>query len=115
MGKLHNHRSPPGLERVLLRKIPKYLLGSIAIPLFMVLLVRLPPVENLVASTAEEIVKLHTTIDFLAVAIFFSILPILLTLLIGCIIVVLMKGPAYVADAYELSDADRPEGDDKKF
>jgi hypothetical protein len=81
----------------------------------MVLLVRLPPVENLVASTAEEIVKLHTTIDFLALAIFFSILPILLTLLIGCIIVVLMKGPAYVADAYELSDADRPEGDDKKF
>ena len=115
MAKLHNHRSPPGLERVLLRKIPKYLLGSIAIPLFMVLLVRLPPVEQLFAATAEEIVKLHTTIDFLALAIFVSILPILLTLLIGCIIVILMKGPAYVADAYELDDADRPDGDDKKF
>jgi len=27
---------------------------------------------------------------------------------IGCVIVMLMKGPAYVADAYELNDSDRP-------
>ena len=30
-----------------------------------------------------------------------------LTLAIGCI-VMLMKGPAYVADAYHLNDSDRP-------
>ena len=31
-----------------------------------------------------------------------------LTLAIGCAIVWVMKGPGYVADAYALSDADRP-------
>lgn len=114
MSKLHNHRYPPGLERDLLRKIPKYLLGSVIIPLFMVMLVRLPLIESLFASTAEEIAKLHTTIDFLAVAIFVAILPVILALFIGCIIVILMKGPAYIADAYDVNDADEPDDDDKK-
>jgi polyferredoxin len=113
MGKLHNHRYPPGLERELLRKIPKYLLGSIIIPLFMVILVRLPPIETLFARTAEEVVKLHTTIDFLSIAIFVAVLPVILTLFIGCIIVILMKGPAYIADAYDVDDADEPDDVDK--
>ena len=112
MGKLHNHRYPPGLERELLRKIPKYLLGTILIPLFMVVFVRLSAVENLFASTAEEVAELHTTIDFLSIAIFVAVLPIILTLFIGCIIVILMKGPAYIADAYEVKDADKPADDD---
>jgi polyferredoxin len=113
VSKLHNHRYPPGLERELLRKIPKYLLGSILIPLFMVILVRLPPVESLFASTAEAAEKLHTTIDFLSIAIFVGVLPVILALFIGCIIVILMKGPAYTADAYDVDDADEPD-DDKK-
>ena len=114
MSKLHNHRYPPGLERVLLRKIPKYLLGSFIIPLFMVIMVRIPVIENLFASTPDEISKLHTTIDFLAIAIIAAILPVILALFIGCIIVILMKGPAYVADAYEVNDADKPDDDEKK-
>lgn len=115
MSKLHNHRYPPGLERVLLRKIPKYLLGSIIIPLFMVIFVRLSPIENLFASTAEEVAKLHTTIDYLSIAIFVGILPVILALFIGCIIVILMKGPAYIADAYDVDDADKPDDDDKNI
>lgn len=38
---------------------------------------------------------------------------VVLTLSLGCIIVVLMKGPAYVADAYPLQDTDRPGGNPK--
>ncbi len=113
MSKLHNHRYPPGLERVLLRKIPKYLLGSILIPLFMVILVRLPVIESVFASSAEEVEKLHTTIDFLSIAIFVGVLPVILALFIGCIIVILMKGPAYIADAYDVDDAEKPDDDDK--
>ena len=30
------------------------------------------------------------------------------TVAIGCLIVMVMKGPAYVADKYPLSDADEP-------
>lgn len=33
-----------------------------------------------------------------------------LTVGIGCVIVMLMKGPAYVADPYALPDSDRPAG-----
>ena len=31
-----------------------------------------------------------------------------LTIAIGCVIVWLMKGPAYVADGYEVSHSDKP-------
>lgn len=113
MSKLHNHRYPPGLERKILRKIPKYLLASIIIPLFMVIIVRLPLVEQMVSRTAEEVAKLHTMIDYLSIAIFVSVLPIILAVFIGCIIVVLMKGPAYVADAYDVNDTDKPDDNDK--
>ena len=114
MKKLNNYRSPPGLERQILRKIPKYLLASICIPLFMVILVRLPFIESLFTQTAAEVTKLHMTIDFLSIALFISVLPILLTVTIACVIVVLMKGPGYVADAYELDDADKPDKDEKR-
>lgn len=113
MGKLHNHRYPPGLERKILRKIPKYFLASIVIPLFMVSFVRLPLVESLFTSTIAEVAKLHTTIDYLAIAIFIAVLPIIIAVTIGCIIVILMKGPAYIADSYEVNDADEPDNDDK--
>ena len=113
MNKLHNHRYPPGLERKILNKIPKYLLASILIPLFMSIFVRMPPIEGLFSRTVDEVAKFHSTIDFLAIAIFISCLPIILTLTIGCVIVILMKGPAYTADAYKLDDADNPDEHDK--
>jgi hypothetical protein len=50
-------------------------------PLFMVIPVRLPPIESLFAGTAEEVEKLHTTTDFLSIAIFVGILPFILALL----------------------------------
>ena len=78
----------------------------------MVISVRLPPIESLFASTAEEAVKLHTTIDFLSIAIFVAVLPVILAIFIGCIIVMLMKGPAYIADAYDVDDKDEPDEDD---
>lgn len=111
MKKLSNHRSPPGLERSILRKIPKYLLASICIPLFMMVFIRLAPVEAFFMSPTQDVDKLHTTIDFFSIAMFVSVLPILLTVIIACIIVVLMKGPAYVADAYKLDDADKPDNE----
>jgi hypothetical protein len=33
---------------------------------------------------------------------------------IGCLIVILMKGPAYIADSYDLNDADKPDDEDKE-
>jgi hypothetical protein len=109
MKKLHNHRYPAGMERVILKKIPKYLAGGIVIPLFMSLLVRIPPITALFANSATEITKLQTGIDILGIAIFFMVLSLVFTVAIGCVIVVLMKGPAYIADAYDLEDSDKPD------
>ena len=114
MSKLHNHRYPPGMEREILRKIPRYFLASLVIPLFMVIFVRIPLIEDLFTSTVKEAAKFHNTIDFLAIAIFVSFLPVFLTVTIGCLIVILMKGPAYIADSYDLNDADKPDDEDKE-
>lgn len=109
MKKLHNQHHPAGLEWVILKMLPKILLGGIFIPLFMSALIRLYPT----ASTAAEIAKHQISIDILSISLFVTVLTAVFTVAIGCIVVVLMKGPAYVADAYELDDADRPERDNK--
>ncbi len=108
MKKLHNQHHPAGLEWVILKMLPKILAGGIFIPLFLSIFVRWFPFEK----PAAEIAKMHISIDILSISIFFSVLSAVITVAIGCIIVVLMKGPAYVADAYHLDDADKPESKD---
>jgi hypothetical protein len=110
MRRLHNHRHPAGLERVILRKLPKVLLGGIFVPIFMAILVRLIPLSG----TAAEIAKYQTSVDILAISLMFMVCSAAFTVTIGCVVVMLMKGPAYVADAYELGDSDELEPDDKK-
>jgi uncharacterized membrane-anchored protein YitT (DUF2179 family) len=105
MKKLHNHRYPAGLEWTILKTIPKALFGAIFVPVFMSIIVRLYPISGGVA----EVARYQHGIDILAIALCVTALTAIFTLTIGCVIVSVMKGPAYVADAYELNDADRPE------
>ena len=107
MKKLHNQHHPACLEWIILKMLPKILAGGIFIPLFLSIFVRLFPFER----PAAEIAKLHIGIDILSISLFFSVIAAVITVAIGCIIVVLMKGPAYVADAYDLDDADKPESE----
>ncbi len=109
MKKLHNQHHAAGLEWTILKTLPKILFGGIIIPLFMSVFIRLFPLE---ASTAE-IAKYQISIDILSISLFFAVVTAVFTIAIGCITVVLMKGPAYVADAYELEDADQPEPEKK--
>ena len=104
MPKLHNRRHPRGLEWVILKKIPKVLLGGIFIPLFMSVFSRVYPI----AGSTVEIAKHQISIDILSISLAFMVFTAAFTVTIGCIIVVLMKGPAYVADAYELDDSETP-------
>ena len=104
MTKLHNKRHPAGLERVILKKIPQILLAGIFIPLFMVFFSRLFPITG----TPAEIAKYQISVDILSISLAFMTFSAAFTVTIGCIIVVLMKGPAYVADPYKLEDSDKP-------
>ena len=102
--KLHTHRSPPGLERVIWRRLPLAFLGSVLVPVGLVVGTRWFPPDGpdyLVAKTTA-------TVDIFAFALGLTAVTAVVTVAIGCIVVMIMKGPAYVADGYSLDAADRP-------
>lgn len=109
MKKLSQRRYPPGLEWAILKRLPKLLAASIFVPVLMLLISHNYPF----AGSADEVVRFQVGIDFFAIAIFFTGLSFLIVIGILCFIIHVMKGPAYVADAYPLNDADEPDQDSK--
>jgi hypothetical protein len=102
--KLHTHRSPPGLERRIWRRLPTALFGSVAIPVGLSVGTRLFPPEG----PEYAVAKTTATVDIFAFATGLTAVTAVVTIAIGCIVVMIMKGPAYVADGYEINAADRP-------
>jgi hypothetical protein len=99
-----SRRHPPGLEWKILKKLPMATLASVAIPLIWYGLAMLYPQ----AAPGETVEKHLIGVSIGAIATAVTALTAVFTLAIACIVVVLMKGPAYVADRYPLSDADQP-------
>jgi hypothetical protein len=98
-------RSPPGLERAILRRLPALLvLGTLAAALPS-LVARMFPWQG----GAVEVATLVTTIDIYGISIAILHWTVVFTLAIGAFTVMVMKGPAYVADAYPLEDAETPD------
>ncbi|PLC48421.1 hypothetical protein CR159_17960 [Pollutimonas subterranea] len=96
-------RTPPGRERVILRRMPLvFLVGTLIIGMPS-LVVRLFHWLGI-----EQSPTLVTTIDVYAYSAFSFFWPACVLVTVGAFIVKLMKGPAYVADAYPLNDADAP-------
>ena len=92
--KLHTHRYPPGLERRIWRRLPKALVASVVIPAGLSVAARLLPPEG----TAFEIARATRSVDIFALASGITAVTAVITVGIGCIVVMIMKGPAYVAD-----------------
>jgi hypothetical protein len=103
--KLHGRRHPPGLEWRILRQLPSACVASTVIPLGVALLARLFPPSG----SAAEVARRMSMIDILSIATGLTLWTAVLTIAIGCVIVYVMKGPAYVADAYSL-----PQPEDRK-
>ena len=57
---------------------------------------------------ATEIEHQIQTFDIVMIGLAIFIWTAVLTVAIGCVIVWLMKGPAYVADGYDVSHSDKP-------
>lgn len=87
--------SPAGMERQLLRKLPGILLAGTLIPCAFALFAPLLFPEATGQLQALAGLVLANALLVLGTA-------------IGCLIVVVMKGYAWVADAYPLPDSDRP-------
>ncbi|WP_374475982.1 hypothetical protein [Zoogloea sp.] len=99
-----SRREAPGLEWRLLRRLPALAVVGSLLPAFYALGVRvfdggLPEAEVLKAVQSADILAIATVIVHWTVV---------FTLAIGCAIVVVMKGHAYVADAYPLVEKDDP-------
>lgn len=96
--------APPGIERQILRRIPRALLwGS--------LLLGLPSlVVRILARTSPQAVDtlLIGWVDIHVISLLVLYLTILFTVAIGAFIVMIMKGPAYTADAYPLQETEKP-------
>jgi hypothetical protein len=97
--------TPAGDERRVLRLLPKVLVAgslllgvpSLAARLFVML-------------SPQQAATLVATVDIYAISVLVLHWTVVLTVAIAAFIVMVMKGPAYVADAYPLDDADLPQG-----
>ena len=105
--KLHGRVAPPGLEWKLLKAVPPALLLSLALPACIAFGGRVYSAS----ATVENPAKLVTSIDIFAWSIAATLVTAVITVAIGCIVVWIMKGPAYVADAYPMPHASRPAAD----
>jgi len=97
-------RTPAGLELRLLRLMPTAWLAGTLLPALMALAAR----YLLTGSTAAELARNIQMFDYAMIGLVILVWTLVLTITIGCIIVWLMKGPAYVADGYEVSHSDKP-------
>ena len=102
--------APPGVERTILHWAPAAaLLGVVGLlgPSFLGWL------QSGAGDADAYAVYLVKHSRYAAGALFFYI-NVLVMVVTGAIIIKLMKGPGYVADAYPLSDADRPRPGDER-
>lgn len=86
-------RTPSGLEWRLFKKLPRYFLLGIAVPLLIIAWLYL-------SNAALNPSQLKTI--YFCFGLIFSVWFFIGTVAIGCVVVIIMKGPAYVADPYAL-------------
>src|SRR5690606_14306196 len=102
--KLPGYRTAePGWERIILRRLAPALAIGLALIMTPSVLLRVLPW----AMHALKISELISKSDIYAIAAMWVFFNVLVFVAFYCIIIMLMKGPAYVADAYPLSDAER--------
>lgn len=103
--KLPGHKQTPyGFEWRLLRLMPTVCIAGTVLPALAAFVARF----LITGSSEAELVRRIQMFDFLMIGLVIFIWTLVLTLAIGCVIVWLMKGPAYVADGYEVSHSDEP-------
>lgn len=101
-------QTPYGLECRILRRLPLALLASLLLPALACVLARLVLSNDADAGTALsasalEAARMLHLIDYLMIGLASLLWYLIAMLGMGCIIVWLMKGPAYVADGFDFN------------
>ena len=97
-------RSATGMEWRLLRKLPWIALLGTLLPLLGLGLLHLLTE----ADTSAAHIRWLQLADYVVLGVVIFHWSMLITIAIGCVLVIVMKGPGYVADAYPVSHSDRP-------
>ena len=103
-----SRRSAAGLEWTVWRKLPLILVVGTALPLAVLALLHVFG-PDAPAGDARWLQMANYVV--LGVVVFHWTM--VFTVGIGCVIVMVMKGPAYVADGYPLSHSDKPRADNQ--
>ena len=97
-------QTPYGLEWRVLRLMPSVLVAGTLLPGVAAYLARL----LIAADNAAELARRIQLFDYVMIGLVIFIWTLVLMVTIACVIVWLMKGPAYVADGFEVSHSDKP-------
>ncbi len=103
-------QTPAGRERDVLRLLPRVLV-------FGTLLLTLPSLAARIFFGKGDAVEAATrlqSVDILAISIVVLHWTAVFTVAIASLIVMVMKGPAYVADAYPFEDPETPDSPDRR-
>ena len=92
-------RSAPGLEQRIGRRLPAILLWGTLLPLVLAAASRLLTPTTAIPGSSDGALLLW---DYTMLGVVVLHWTLVLTVALGCFIVWVMKGPAYVADAYAL-------------
>lgn len=106
-----SRRAATGLEWAIWRKLPLIFLVGTGLPLAALALLHL-----LVEPASAAVLRWLQMANYLVIGVVLFHWTAVLTVGIGCVIVMVMKGPAYAADSYAVSHSDQPrrtEADDK--
>lgn len=95
-------RASSGLEWAVLRRIPKIALIGTVLPIVGA------AVATVYFGDDPADAKLATTLQIMLASALVLHWTVVFTVALLCLIVLIAKGPAYVADAYPLIDSDRP-------
>jgi len=102
--KVYGRVEPPGMEMKILKLLPTVALVGTAVPILLAVIARLVINDG----AAAEIAKQVRSVDIFCIASLITVWTAIVTIAIGCIVVFIMKGPAYAADSYDVSHSDRP-------
>ncbi|MDP2064535.1 MAG: hypothetical protein Q8K38_01000 [Burkholderiaceae bacterium] len=98
-----SRREPPGLEWKLWRKLPVILLLGTVLPVLVAVAVHLWVDTDAAPALARQVLLT----DYIVAAVVVLHWTTVLTVAIGCVVVMIMKGPAYEADPYPVPGPER--------
>lgn len=97
-------RSASGLEWSLWRKLPAIALAGTLLPLLVLVAVYL--FNDPQAGAADA--RWNQMVGYMVLGVILFHWSMVVTVALGCIIVMIMKGPGYVADGFPVSHSDQP-------